>query len=248
VFDTPSTLAAITAAFLLAGFVKGVIGLGLPTVAIGVLSVVMLPAQAAALLVVPSLITNVWQLAAGPRLGALSRRLWTMMAGIVVGTWTGSALLGIDLAGQAVVALGLALVLYAVLGLSEMRFSVPNGAEGWLSPVIGVASGIVTAATGIFVLPGVPYIQALGLPKDDLVQALGLFFTISTIALAGALVRGGLLDSSIVTASALALGAALAGMAVGQRVRGRVSERTFRRCFFVGMLGLGVHLAARAVI
>ena len=67
---------------LLAGFVKGVLGLGLPTIAIGLLGVVMSPAQAAALLVVPNLVTNIWQLATGPSLGVLIRRLWPLLLGI----------------------------------------------------------------------------------------------------------------------------------------------------------------------
>ena len=71
----------IGATFLLAGLVKGVIGMGLPTVAMGLLALVLPPAEAAAMLVVPSLVTNVWQLLAGPRFGALARRLWPMMAG-----------------------------------------------------------------------------------------------------------------------------------------------------------------------
>jgi hypothetical protein len=71
---TSFVLAAITAIFVLAGFVKGVIGLGLPTVAMGLLALVMTPAQAAALLVVPSFLTNVWQ-AMGPELTPLVRRL-----------------------------------------------------------------------------------------------------------------------------------------------------------------------------
>ena len=57
------------ATFLLAGLVKGVIGLGLPTIAMGLLAIVLPPAQAAALLVVPSFVTNVWQLAFGPSSG-----------------------------------------------------------------------------------------------------------------------------------------------------------------------------------
>ena len=79
--------------FLLAGFVKGLIGLGLPTVAVGLLSVVMPPAQAAALLIVPAFVTNVWQLAAGPRILAISRRFWPMMMGICIGTYAGAGLL-----------------------------------------------------------------------------------------------------------------------------------------------------------
>ena len=83
----------IAAAFLLAGFVKGVIGLGLPTVSMGLLSLVMAPAKAASLLIVPSFVTNVWQLAAGPSFGRLARRLWPMLAGVVVGTLAGTGLL-----------------------------------------------------------------------------------------------------------------------------------------------------------
>ena len=82
--------AAITAIFVLAGFVKGVIGLGLPTVAMGLLALVMTPAQAAALLVVPSFLTNVWQ-AMGPELIPLVRRLWPMLLGICAGVWAGPA-------------------------------------------------------------------------------------------------------------------------------------------------------------
>ena len=62
--DTPPPIffVAVAAIFALGGFVKGVVGLGLPTIATGLLSLLMPPAQAAALLVVPSLVTNVWQI------------------------------------------------------------------------------------------------------------------------------------------------------------------------------------------
>src|SRR5262245_66385673 len=87
-----SALAAVTLTFVVAGFVKGVIGLGLPTVAMRLLAVVMTPAQAAALLVAPSLLANVWQ-AMGPELAPLTRRLWPMLLGICVGVWAGGGLL-----------------------------------------------------------------------------------------------------------------------------------------------------------
>ena len=59
-------LVFIAVAFLLAGFIKGAIGVGLPTVVMGLLSIVMPPAQAAALMVLPAIATNIWQMAAGP--------------------------------------------------------------------------------------------------------------------------------------------------------------------------------------
>lgn len=244
----PLPLAVAGLTFLLAGFVKGVIGLGLPTVAMGLLSVVMMPAQAAALLIVPSFVTNVWQLAAGPRFGALARRLWPMMAGVVAGTLAGTGLMQGSHAGQAIVGLGVALMIYAVLGLTAIRFAVPPRAEPWLGPAIGAVTGLVTAATGVFVIPAVPYLGALGLAKDDLIQALGLSFTVSTVALAAALAGGGAFELKVAGASALALAPALVGMVVGGWVRSRVSEGVFRRCFFLGLLLLGAHLASRALI
>src|SRR5258707_1177463 len=94
----PFVVAALT--FLLAGFVKGVIGLGLPTVAMGLLSLVMAPARAASLLIVPSFVTNVWQLAAGPSFSRLAYRLWPLLTGVVVGTLAGTGLLTGSHAGQ----------------------------------------------------------------------------------------------------------------------------------------------------
>ncbi|TGW06641.1 sulfite exporter TauE/SafE family protein, partial [Mesorhizobium sp. M2D.F.Ca.ET.145.01.1.1] len=73
-------VAFIGAVFLAAGLVKGVVGMGLPTVAMGLLAAAMPPAEAAALLLIPSLVTNLWQLFTGPSFGGLCKRLWTMMA------------------------------------------------------------------------------------------------------------------------------------------------------------------------
>jgi uncharacterized protein len=244
----PLPLIVTTLAFLLAGFVKGVIGLGLPTVSMGLLSLVMAPAKAAALLIAPSFVTNVWQLAAGPSFARLARRLWPMLAGVILGTLAGTGLLTGSHAGQAAVALGVLLMLYAVLGLTSMRFSVPPTAEWWLGPLIGVLTGLFTAATGVFAIPAVPYLGALNLDREDMIQALGLSFTVSTIALAVALSASGAFALGDIGASTAALAPALIGMAAGGAVRGRFSEKTFRRIFFGGLLLLGAHLASRAVI
>src|ERR1700735_18163 len=244
----PFPVVVATLSFLLAGFVKGVIGLGLPTVSMGLLSVVMPPAKAASLLIVPSFVTNVWQLAAGASFTRLAHRLWPMLAGVVLGTLAGTGLLTGSQAGQAAVALGFLLMLYAVLGITSVRFSVSPAAEWWLGPLIGALTGLATAATGVFVIPALPYLGALNLDKEDLIQALGLSFTVSTIALATSLVTGGVFALGDIGASTLVLAPALLGMAAGGAMRGRFSEQTFRRVFFGGLLVLGAHLASRAVL
>jgi uncharacterized membrane protein YfcA len=143
--------------------------------------------------------------------------------------------------------LGIALIAYALLGLSAKQFTVPPHLERWLSPLIGVATGVVAATTGVFVMPLVPYLQALGLAKDQLVQALGLSFTVSTAALAMLLTYQGTFQLSVAGASMMALIPAAAGMCAGQWVRERVRPSTFRLCFFAGLLLLGCHLALRSL-
>lgn len=246
--DIDLLLLAFTAVtFVLAGFVKGVIGLGLPTVAIGLLGVVMAPAQAAALLAVPNVVTNGWQIARGPGIAAIGRRILPMLAACCLGTWAGAGLIERQKDGSATLWLGVALVLYALVGLKAAKFRVAPRTEIWLGPLIGLATGVATAATGVFVLPAVPYLQALGLDKEELVQALGLSFLVSTLALSFGLVGTGVLDLATAGRSLLALLPALAGMAAGQAIRARISAGMFRLCFFAGLLSLGAYLVWRSV-
>jgi uncharacterized membrane protein YfcA len=233
--------------FVVAGLIKGVIGLGLPTVAVGLLGLMLPPAQAAALLVVPSLITNVWQCAFGARFVVLLRRLWPMLLGIVVGTGFGSGLLAGG-NGTADVALGITLIAYAAVGLAAPKLHIPPRAEAWFSPLAGVATGVVTAATGVLVIPAVPYLHALAFDKDELVQAMGLSFTVSTVALAGSLAHEGLFEAPLAGASALALLPALAGMWLGQHVRHRIRPDRFRLYLFAALLAVGGHLALRPLL
>ena len=214
----------------------------------GLVTLVMPPAKAASLLIVPSFVTNVWQLAAGPNFGRLARRLWPMLAGIALGTLAGTGLLTGSHAGQAEVALGLLLILYAGLGLASARFSVAPATERRLGPLVGAITGLVTAATGVFVIPAVPYLGALSLDKDDLIQALGLSFTVSTLALAAALAASGAFALGDAGASTAALAPALLGLAAGGAARGRFSEQAFRRIFFIGLLVLGANLASRVLM
>lgn len=232
--------------FLLAGFVKGVVGLGLPTVAVGMLGLLMPPAQAAALLVAPSMVTNVVQLWSGPRFGALLARLWPMLVGIVAGTLAVGAVAPPAAMEKATAALGVVLMLYAVAGLSAWHPRVHQRHERWLAPLTGLVTGGITAVTGVFVIPAVPYLQGLGLARDELVQALGLSFTVSTVALAVSLAFGGVLGHApVLGASIAALAPALAGMWLGQRLRDRIPPARFRQVFFVGLLLLGADLARR---
>jgi uncharacterized membrane protein YfcA len=245
---SPFVVSIAIAAFLISGLVKGVIGMGLPTVGIGLLSLAMTPAEAAVLLVVPTVVTNVWQLAFGPGLWPLLKRLWPFLVATTVVAFLSSGLLATDPSGRDAAWLGAALIVYAVLGLCAVRMTVPRHAEPWLGPLAGAASGLVAGATGVFSIPGVIYLNGLGLDKDELIQALGITFTVAMLALAAGLWRHGMFHGAIVGDSTLALIPALLGMLLGQWIRQRISAAMFRTCFFVGLLLLGTHLAVRTLL
>lgn len=238
-------VSAIATTFFLAGVVKGVTGMGLPTVAMGALGALLSPITAANLLILPSLVTNVWQLLAGPAFRPLLLRLWPMMLAIGIGTILGTALLAGGDTALSTAMLGGALVVYAGYTLVARPFAVPARVEAWLSPPIGMITGVVTGCTGVFVMPAVPYLQALGLEKEGLIQALGLSFTVSTMTLAAGLLWREALEVDHLLLSALAIAPALVGMWAGHAIRRLVSPATFRRWFLIGLTLLGAELALR---
>ncbi|MFM9927853.1 sulfite exporter TauE/SafE family protein [Variovorax sp. H27-G14] len=245
--DMASFWAAATAVFLLAGVIKGVVGLGLPTVSMALLALWMSPVQAAAMLIVPSLVTNLWQ--TGPRATFMPvlRRIGGMQVGVVIGTLGGALWLGVPAGAWASVALGVALMLYAGWGLTGRQLHVSDAQARWLGPLVGMVTGLVTAVTGVFAVPAVPYLQALGFQRDSLIQAMGISFTTSTVALAIGLAGNGGYSMLTLGASLVMLAPALGGMVLGTWLRKRLSVAVFRCCFLIGLALLGLYMVARAL-
>ncbi|MCA6110952.1 sulfite exporter TauE/SafE family protein [Bradyrhizobium cenepequi] len=243
-----SMLILIAFAFLLAGFVKGTLGLGLPTVSMGLLAVTMPPAQAISIVIVPAIVTNVWQTFVGPYLRDIIKRLWPLMIGTVVGIWLNRGLLTGPYAPYGTVVLGLLLIIYAVVGLSRVSFKVARRDEKWIGGIVGLVTGVISAATGVQVIPSMPFMQAIGMEKDELVQALGVFFTTATIALAFNLTAAGVLTAATALPGAVAMAASFIGMFIGQAVRSRLQPEAFRRWFLIAMILLGLYLAGSALV
>jgi uncharacterized membrane protein YfcA len=237
---------AIAAVFLLAGFIKGVIGLGLPTVSVSLLAVAMPPGKALAIVIVPAIVTNIWQTFVGPHLRDIVRRLWPLMLGTAVGIWLNAGALSGPNARYGTVVLGILLMIYAVTGLTRFSFRVAPRNEKWLGGIVGLVTGVISASSGVQVIPSVPFMQAIGMEKDELVQALGVFFTVATLALGFTLTSSGLMTGATALPGVVALACSFAGVFIGQAVRTRMQAKTFRRWFLIAMILLGIYLAATA--
>jgi uncharacterized membrane protein YfcA len=169
------------------------------------------------------------------------------MVGTVIGIWLNSGMLTGPYARYGTIVLGILLVIYAIIGLNKFSFNVARSDEKWIGGIVGVMTGVVSAATGVQVIPSMPFMQAIGMEKDELVQALGVFFTVATLALAFNLTAAGLLTAATALPGAVAMVAAFTGMFIGQAVRSRLQPDVFRRWFLIAMILLGIYLAGSAL-
>jgi uncharacterized membrane protein YfcA len=230
------------ATFLLAGLVKGVIGLGLPTVSLALLTVAIDLPTAMALLLLPSFVTNLWQALTGGNTRLVLQRLWPFLLLATVTVWIGAGAL--TRADPALLSafLGALLVIYAAANLGGLRITISPQREVWVGPLIGLVNGVLTGMTGSFVVPGVMFLQAIGLSREVLIQAMGMLFALSTLALATALQYNALLTIEQGILSATALLPAILGMVFGRRIRQAIPEQLFRKVFFISLLLLGTYI------
>jgi len=238
----------VAAIFLLAGCVKGLIGFGLPTVSIAIIATFLGLIEAMTLMLLPSLITNLWQGLVGGHLIRLIRRCWSMFILGAVFTWFTSSLLSTWNPASFTVILGIVVTFYGLSSLCSFKLSSPGSGESWISPFVGMVSGGITGLTGVFVVPAIGYLQSLRMEKDELIQAMGLWFTIATLSLAFSLKDHGLFADDLGWISLMAVLPALLGMWVGRILRPKLSESAFRRLFFVGLTLLGVYISVSTIV
>ncbi len=242
-----TTVIVVIGTFLLAGAVKGVIGLGLPQVSVGLMTVALDLQTAMALLVVPAFVTNLWQSVVGGSAKVILRRLWPFLVMATVTVWIGVAALQRLSPSLLAALLGAMLVTYSLVSLGGIWLTIPARHEGWVGSLIGAVSGVLTGMTGTAAVPGVMFLQAIGLPRDVLIQAMGILFAATTLALAAALQQANFLTVDHGILSSAAVLPAIAGMIAGQWIRKGIAEQRFRTVFFIGLLVLGAYFIANAI-
>jgi uncharacterized membrane protein YfcA len=245
----PVDILAIAAiAFTLAGFVKGVVGFGFPIITLIILTLTIGLLDALAIIVIPTIVTNIWQGLAGPYLQDIFRRMWVYFLFAVMCIWiTSSYLDTIDIRWPTAM-LGGVLFIFALSRLLNVKIIVAPNWERPLSIPLGAINGMLTGMTGSFMVPSVLFMQAMGFKRDMLVQAMGVFFAISTIVLAVSLGRNDLISQEHLRLSMMALVPSIGGLYVGRWLRFRINEVLFQRIFLSAVLLLGGYITFRSVI
>lgn len=245
---SPTDIIFGLAVLLIAGLVKGLVGLGLPTIVIALTTLFLPLTEAMAMIALPTIFTNLWQAAIGGNFWRIARRQWPLIVPLAVVLYLTMWIVGQRGPNWAFIVLATVLVVYSALGLFRIRLHIHADLEKPLAPVIGLVSGFVAGVVGVPIIPLMPYLQGLDIKPSELVQTLGVVLCATSLTLTFSLVFFGLLDGPRAIVSGGAVVPALAGMWVGQQIRMRLSVEQFRLAVFWALLLTGVYTFASRVL
>ncbi|HSS66693.1 MAG TPA: sulfite exporter TauE/SafE family protein [Gammaproteobacteria bacterium] len=244
----PYLIAWCAGSLALAGVVKGVVGIGIPMVSIALLSLAISVPQAVALLPVPILVANTWQAFRGGRFISSLQRFRPLIVALGLGIMVGALLLKHvdDRVLQAVI--GIAVMVFSITSLSTPELRIPAGAERPLGAVAGAVGGVLGGMSSLFGPPILMFLVSLHIPKDEFVAIIGTVYLLGGVFLLAALAGVRVMGPEEVALSALATPPLLAGMALGQWLRDKISQKAFRTGLLVTVMLIGTSLLLRAVL
>lgn len=239
-------VAVVIGAFLAAGTVKGVLGVGLPMIAVPLIASVTGPAHAIALASVPVVVSNAWQAFHGGHTKDCVRRFWPMLTSVIAGAVVGVQIL-VTFDQQIVSGiLGIVLVVFTGLQAMPRTLSLDARGERWLGPPLGLVGGVLGGMSSLFGPLLILYLVALRLPKDVFVAAVALLFLTGSLPLFLGLVAHGILSPQQIVLSSLSSLPVIAGLVIGRRLRRHVPQALFEKALFVVLIVIGLNLARRA--
>lgn len=233
--------------FVIAGSVKGLVGIGLPTAAISMLTLAIDPRTAVALGLLPVVVANAWQVWSMGDISGAFRRYWVF--GLALGS---SVFVTVILSAQVsdrvmFLALGLSIVSFAVLNLRFKMPLLPDRFDVLGQVGFGTVGGILGGLSGVWVAPVIMYMSARQVPKDEFVRGVGLLLLIGGLPFLGAYVQQGFLTAELGLVSLALIVPTLLGFTVGARLRARFSNESFRKLLLYVFLILGLNLLRRGL-
>ena len=240
-------LALVALAVAAAGFIKGAIGFGFPSVGTPLLSLLVDVKTAYLVLIVPNIAMDGIQLlrAGAPR--AIVRRMLPVVVFGAVGMVVGTYLLAVLASRTVMLILGSFVLLFVVLNVTRLSPRIPPRWEPWASPAVGLLAGVVGGITNVPGTPLVIYFHALGLAKREFVGAVAFTFVLSKLVQLGAVSWYGLMSGALLVDSLLLTLGALAGFGLGLRVQDRLAPAAFNRAVLAFLSLLGVWLVVRSL-
>ncbi|MEP3276525.1 MAG: sulfite exporter TauE/SafE family protein [Stappiaceae bacterium] len=228
--------------FLLAGAIKGLVGIGLPTAVIGVLSQFTDPRQAIALLILPVLISNIWQVHKNRMFRKSLVLFWPFSITMAVGIWYftqfAASVSSTVLSGL----VGGVMMVFVFATLFTQPFSIASHLDKPVQIFAGSIAGVMGGLTSLWAPPMLIYLMSQPLKKDEFVGALGFLILAGTIPLAGGYIQAGLTSPTVMVYSAAMTVPTLVGVSIGEYGRKFLNGDQFRSLLLLIFFLLGANL------
>lgn len=241
------TIIIIGITFFLAGGIKGVVGLGLPTISLALLAIMFDLVTAIVLTLIPSLVTNIWQALSGANVKVILKRILPFLMMALITIWIGAYILSSQNITLLTILLGALLITYSLLSLVGINFTIPNKHKTWAGIVLGTVNGAITGMAGVYIVPSVMYFHAIGLRRDEIVLAMGILFSLSSVSMLIAYRYQNLLTIEQVVLSLYALFPALIGMYYGKKIRPLLTESRFKKALLISLLFIGCFIVIKSL-
>lgn len=238
---------AALAVFLLAGTVKGTVGLGLPATAVSILAQFQDPRVAIALVVFPIILSNLWQVIRSGQARQTLGRFWPLAVTMMVVIWAVSRHSDRVSNESLLLILGSVIVLFALSSLIAHPPALPPKLDRPAQVVAGVAAGILGGLTAIWAPPLVIYFLSLRLPKDAFVAASGLLLLLGSLPLMVGYWQQGLLTGPLALTSAAMVVPTLLGFTLGEAIRRKMDGARFQKLVLLLFLIMGLKLIRRVL-
>ena len=243
-----SLVLLVAFAFAVGGGIKGVVGLGLPTISAAIMASVVDLRTAVGILIIPLLITNLWQVLQVGAMGTLARRFGILNAAAAVGLWVGTEILFTVDPRWMQIGLGSLLIANALFQVFGGMPVIPRSRETGLAIPVGLVSGVIGGMTGSQGIVIAVYLASLSLTRDEYVQGVGLSFFLTGLVWIVAIAVNGGITAETLPLSAIGLAAALIAMALGTHIRRYLPQTRFRQAVFLAMALMGANLIRKAVM
>lgn len=242
------TLATIACIFLIAGTIKGLIGIGLPTIAISLLSLVIDARLAITLTIIPMFASNVWQVFREGRIRETLKRYWIFSTILIVSILTTALFSRVIPSNIILIILGAVVTTYAILSLLKWTPQIADKYEAHAQAGLGLAAGLLGGFTAIWAPPLIIYLTARQTPKDEFIRATGMLITIGSIPLLIGYVQNGLLTSDLVATAGMMVIPVLMGFIAGEYLRHYISTAKFHIIVLGIFAVMGTNLIYRGII
>ncbi|GLQ34695.1 membrane protein [Amylibacter marinus] len=241
------TLVVAAASFFLAGAIKGLVGLGLPSAAIAFMLIAIEPRTAIALVIFPMLGTNVWQSYRAGEFLRTARRYW-VFAVILFCCVGATSYLTRDIPDRGlIVVLGIGILIFVVASWRDLVPPIPARYDRHAQVGFSLFAGLIGGMTAGWGPPMAMYLTSARVKKDEFIRATGFLILAGSFPLLISYTTIGFMQGDLALVSMAMVIPTILGFSIGEKIRTRLSAAQFHNAILCLFALLALNMFRRAI-